>query len=78
MKVSVIRQYNIKNIILPEQVSGSYWIDGLDINGIKKNLISIEAYNGKWHLNSNNEVYCVNNGVIIYFFISMNQLFINC
>ncbi len=65
MKVSVIRPYNIKNIILPENVSGSYWIDGLDINGIKKNLISIEADNGKWRLNSNNEVYVADKGVMV-------------
>lgn len=65
MKVSVIRTYNIKNIILPEVPSGSYWIDGLDINGIKKNLISIEAENGKWVLKSNNEVYAIEKGVMV-------------
>ena len=64
MKISVIRPYNIKNIILPEKVEGSYWIDGIDINGIKKNLISIEAENGKWKLISNTEVYCSTNGVM--------------
>ncbi len=64
MKISVIRPYNIKNIILPEKVEGSYWIDGIDINGIKKNLISIEAENGRWKLISNTEVYCANNGLM--------------
>ena len=65
MKVSIIRTSNIKNIILPEIVDGSYWISGLDINGNKKNLISIEADNDKWKLISNTEVYYADKGVMI-------------
>lgn len=61
MRVSKITQLNIKNIILPTKVEGNYWIDGTDENGIKKNLISIEAYEGKWRLVSNDEVFCVVN-----------------
>ncbi len=62
MRVSTIRSLKIKNLILPNEVSGSYWIDGTDNNGIKRNLISIEAENGKWKLISNKEVYCSLNG----------------
>ncbi len=64
MRVSVIRPYNIKTLLLPEKVDGSYWIDGIDTNGTKKNLISIEADNGKWKLVSNSEVFYSVNGVM--------------
>ena len=64
MRVAIIRPSNIKTIILPNQVAGSYWIEGIDVNGIKKNLISIEADNGKWKLVSNNEVFYAEKGVM--------------
>ncbi len=64
MRVSIIKPYNIKNIILPEEVAGVFWIDGIDINGNKSNLISIEAENGRWKLISNKEVYYIKNNVM--------------
>lgn len=59
MRVSTIRALKINNILLPDKIEGNYWIDGTDDNGIKRNLISIESYDGKWRLISNKEVYCV-------------------
>ena len=61
MRISTIRLLKIQNLLLPDKVEGSYWIDGTDDNGIKRNLISIEAHDGKWRLISNEEVYCVVN-----------------
>ena len=63
MRISVIKLYSIKNIILPENVQGVYWVDGIDLNGNRTNLISIEAENGKWKLISNKEVYYIKNNV---------------
>ena len=61
MRVSTIRLLKIKNLLLPDKVEGNYWIDGIDENGIKRNLISIEAHDGKWRLISNKEVFCMVN-----------------
>lgn len=61
MRVSTIRLLKIQNLLLPDKIEGSYWIDGTDENGIKRNLISIEASEGKWKLISNEEVYCIVN-----------------
>ena len=60
MRVSIIKILKIQNLILPNHVEGSYWIDGTDESGIKRNLISIEASEGKWRLTSNDEVYAIN------------------
>ena len=59
MRVLTIRLLKIQNLILPDKVEGTYWIDETDENGIKRNLISIKAANGKWRLISNDEVFCV-------------------
>lgn len=67
MRISTIRLLKIQNLLLPDKVEGSYWIDGTDDNGIKRNLISIEAHNGKWRLISNEEVYCVINNQNVSF-----------
>ena len=61
MRISTIKQLKIQNLLLPVKVEGSYWIDGTDENGIKRNLISIEANNNEWRLISNKEVYCIEN-----------------
>ena len=65
MRISTIRPLKIQNLLLPNKVEGSYWIDGTDENGIKRNLISIEANDGKWKLISNEEVYCLVENVIV-------------
>ncbi len=59
MRVSIIKNKKIQNIILPEVKEGNYWISDVDNNGINRNLISIEVENDKWKLISNNEVFCV-------------------
>lgn len=74
MRVSIIKDKKIQNTILPNNIVGNFWISDIDHNGIKRNLISIEADNGRWKLISNSEVYCINNdGVVIpYVFLGSN------
>lgn len=67
MRVSTIRLLKIQNLLLPDKVEGNYWLEGTDENGIKRNLISIEASDGKWKLVSNDEVYCVENNQYVPF-----------
>ena len=61
MRVSIINNKKIKNILLPNVYAGSYWISDTDANGISRNLILIEPEGKKWKLISNKEVYIVNN-----------------
>ena len=63
MRVSVIRNGSIRDFIFPKEAKGSYWIDGFDINGNKRNIILIDSDNGKWKLVSNNNAYVVVNDV---------------
>ena len=63
VRISVIKNNKIENIILPDRVEGSYWITDTDSNDIKTNLICIEADNGRWKLVSNRDVYVYANGV---------------
>ena len=64
MRVSVIRNGSIRDFIFPNEAKGSYWIDGFDINGNKRNIILIDSDNGKWKLVSNNNAYVVVNDVM--------------
>ena len=75
MRVSVIRANKITNIMLPNNIEGSYWISDIDKNGIKRNLISIEANGNSWRLCSNNDVYCVENEKYIPFVELRNNKF---
>ncbi len=64
MRISVIKLYSIKNIILPSKIQGVYWVEGIDLNGNRSNLISIEADGDKWKLISNKEVYYIKNNIM--------------
>ena len=64
MRLSLIKNTQIYDIILPDTVEGSYWISDEDSNGIRKNIISIEAVDNKWEIISNKEYYCVENNII--------------
>lgn len=59
MRISIIKNRKIQTIILPNKIEGNFWISDTDSNGIKRNLISIEAENNRWKLISNNEVYYI-------------------
>lgn len=64
MRVSLMKNDKKIDLILPEQISGSYWITDLDKSGNRKNLISIEAVDNTWHLVSNDDIYVMNNNLI--------------
>lgn len=75
MRVSIIRNNSIKDLILPENINGSFWIDGFDNNGNKRNIILIDNDNGKWKLVSNNNAYSITNGVMNPFIYLENYTF---
>ena len=41
MRVSLIKNDKIKDILLPKKINGSYWITDFDSNGNEQNLINI-------------------------------------
>ncbi len=62
MRVSLIKYGKIYNTNLPLEINGSFWIEDKDKNNIKRNLINIEAKDGKWILKSNFETKIIYNG----------------
>ena len=62
MKVTLIDNFITRNFILPAEVVGNFWITDFDEEGNTRNLINIEADDGKWMLRSNDDVYCIVNG----------------
>ena len=76
MRVSIINNKKIKNILLPNVYAGSYWISDTDANGISRNLILIEPEGKKWKLISNKEVYIVNNNNYSLLFFHLILIFL--
>ena len=77
MRVAVIREKKIQNIILNDATEGSYWVTETDSNGIERNLISIESDNGKWKLISNKRVFLVENNIIRnYTYLEENHFYV--
>lgn len=64
MKVLLIKNSVIQNYVLPDTVSGNFWIIDRDNKGNKRYLINIDEYNGKWKLNSNVDTKIVVNNTI--------------
>ena len=73
MRVSIINVNKIKNLLLPSSVEGSFWISDTDSNGIKRNLISIDADNNRWKLCSNKEVYYIDNSAMRQPFVYLEE-----
>ena len=65
MRISLIKNGRIYNTDLPEKISGSFWVEDVDKNGIKRNLINITSLDNKWALNSNFETKIISNGAEI-------------
>lgn len=55
MIVRLIKKTKIYNFSLPNQISGNYWIKDDDRNGNERNLINVEASDGKWKIKSDFE-----------------------
>ena len=77
MRISIIRNNSIRNVILPTEVKGSFWIDGFDINGNKRNIILIEADSGQWKLLSNKNAFVLKDDVMQPFVYIENYKFYN-
>ena len=77
MRVAVIRDKKIQNIILNNAIDGNHWVTETDENGIERNLISIEADSGKWKLVSNKNVYYIENGLMKnYVYLKENNFYL--
>ena len=77
MRVSLIKNDKINDLILPSVVKGNYWITDTDEQGNERNLICIEAYQGRWRLVSNSDVFCVqNNANASYVFLDKYNFYI--
>ena len=65
MRLSLFKDGKIYNTDLPIMVSGSFWIEDKDNNNYKRNLINVEASNGKWVLKSNFDTKIFINGAVV-------------
>ena len=59
MKVILIKKGKLYNYFLPKEIKDNYWITDIDSFDNVRNLINIEADNGKWVLVSNYETHIV-------------------
>jgi len=75
MKVSLLKKDKKVDFILPENIFGSYWISDIDTKGVKKNLISIEAFNNSWKLVSNTDIFYMENELMQPYKILENNKF---
>ena len=65
MRISLIKNGRIYNTNLPQKISGSFWIEDKDKNNFKRNLINIEAKDGKWCLKSNFDTKVIYNEKVV-------------
>lgn len=62
MLITIIKNDKIENFTLPPIVHGNYWIKDVNSFGKERNLINVEANNGKWLLKSNIDTQIFVNG----------------
>ena len=55
MIIRLIKRTKIYNFSLPTKVAGNYWVTDDDRSGNNRNLINVEAENGKWKIKSDFE-----------------------
>ncbi len=53
MIVNLIKAKQMFSLTLPEKIKGQYWLSDFDDFGVHRDLISIEALDGKWTVKSN-------------------------
>ena len=76
MIVRLIKKRKIYNFVLPNQISGNYWITDNDYLGNVRNLINVEEDNGRWKIKSDFETKIMNgNQEIESAYLSENALF---
>jgi len=65
LRVLLIQGNNIQKFVLPEIIDGNYWINYYNTNNKLKDLLNVEAVDGKWKLNTNQDVEIYHNNQII-------------
>lgn len=75
MLISLIKKNKIRNLILPNNIYGNYWVTDYISNNQEQNLINIEAFEGNWKLNSNQDVVILENNNEKNFVILQNYGF---
>ncbi len=53
MIINLIKSKQMFCLSLPKKVKGQYWLTDTDENGLKRDLLSIEAFSGEWVVKSN-------------------------
>lgn len=62
MKILLLRNGKIRSFILPNKISGNFWITIFDENGVEKNIINVQSSNDSyWEIISNKEYYVIDN-----------------
>ncbi|MBE6920036.1 MAG: type VII secretion protein EssC [Ruminococcaceae bacterium] len=56
MIVNLIKAEQMFSLTLPDKVKGQYWLNDFDEKGTLRQLVSIEAVDGKWCVKSNKKV----------------------
>ncbi len=62
MIVNLIKTEQMFSLTLPEKVKGQFWLNDFDEKGSLRQLVSIEADNGKWCVKSNKKVVILGEG----------------
>lgn len=62
MIVNLIKTEQMFSLTLPEKVKGQFWLNDFDEKGTLRQLVSIEADNGKWCVKSNKKVIILGEG----------------
>lgn len=65
MKITLLKPQKLFSLILPQKVSGNYWLQDEDDHGKFRNLINIDSENEIWTLNSNEDVQIIYNNTVI-------------
>ena len=58
--VRLIKKRKLYNFVLPNEISGNYWITDNDYLGNVRNLINVEEDNGRWKIKSDFETKIMN------------------
>lgn len=62
MLIYILHNDKFYTFRLPKNISGNYVMHDYDIYGFKRSLVNVYANNGKWILNSNDDIKIVSNG----------------
>lgn len=65
MKINLLKKDKLFELVLPHKVSGDYWVQDEDYSCNYRNLINVEAVDGKWVIKSNEDVQIIYNNQII-------------